>query len=378
MSFFKKLVRVLAVLLFALNTGSCAAAAPIRIGFVAVLTGPLAELGVAGRDGAILAVEEVNRAGGIDGRRLELLPYDDHYDAAEAVKVIDELREQDAVAAVGLMISAEVEAVFEKINRENFVVISPTATSTNYSGKKDFFFRVVADTDRLGTALGGWVYDTGMRRIGGVFEEANRAYAENLLNAARDEFGARGGEMVKVFSYRSGEADLSALAMQLAAEDLEGVILSSPAKDTALIAQYLHESNSDLRIFSVPWSQTSELLDKGGRAVNGMELLALYDPNNPNQDFQTFSALFNDRFSRAPEFGAAYGYEAVMVLAEALRKTGGSADGLGNALVEIRQYAGVQSPIHLDENGDCVRSLYVMRIEDGAYRVVATILPEGE
>ena len=100
MSIFKKLVRVLAVLLFAFNTGSCAAAVPIRIGFVAVLTGPLAELGVAGRDGAILAVEEVNRAGGIDGRRLELLPYDDHYDPAEAVKVIDELHQKYAVAAV--------------------------------------------------------------------------------------------------------------------------------------------------------------------------------------------------------------------------------------------------------------------------------------
>ena len=104
----------------------------------------------------------------------------------------------------------------------------------------------------------------------------------------------------------------------------------------------------------------------------------MYDPNNPSEEFQSFSALFNDRFNRAPEFGAAYGYEAVMVLAEALHKTGGSAEGLENALVDIRQYAGVQSPIQLDKNGDCVRSLYVMRIEEGAYRVVATILPEGE
>jgi branched-chain amino acid transport system substrate-binding protein len=365
-------------LILVLSLIGCGASTPIRIGFLAALTGPLAGLGVSGRDGAILAVEDINSAGGIQGRDLELLVFDDRYDPEAARQAIDQMREQGTVAGVGLMISAEVEAVYEQINRDGFVLVSPTATSTNFTGKKDYFFRVVADTGSLGSALGDWVYKSGVRKIVGVYELANRAYAENLLLAAEERFRGQGGEVGAVFSYRSGESDLSDLAAQIAAETPEAVILSSPAPDTALLAQYIRAENSAARIFSVPWAQTSELLEKGGRAVYGMELLALYDPGNPNEDFQAFAQRFEKRFGRAPDFGATYSYEALMVLAETLRQTDGSPEQLRRKLVEIGDFSGVQSAIHLDEFGDSRRSLYVMRVVDGYYQIVATIPPEEE
>jgi branched-chain amino acid transport system substrate-binding protein len=137
--------------------------------------------------------------------------------------------------------------------------------------------------------------------------------------------------------------------------------------------QYIRQQSADIPLISASWAQTSELLAKGGGAVEGLHLVALYDLDNQDARFQKFVQSFEKRYNRTPDFSAAYAYEGVLVLAEALKQTGGKAEGLPEALVNIKDLPGVQGSISMNEYGDAKRSFYVAVVEDGQFQVIDTV-----
>ncbi len=110
------------------------------LGFAGELTGRHAGMGVDGRDGAILAVDEINKTGGINGRKIKLIIKDDKGDPEVARRVDVELIKQGVVAIIGHITSGQTAAVLEQINKANVVLISPAASSIQFSGQADFFF----------------------------------------------------------------------------------------------------------------------------------------------------------------------------------------------------------------------------------------------
>jgi branched-chain amino acid transport system substrate-binding protein len=116
-------------------------------------------------------------------------------------------------------------------------------------------------------------------------------------------------------------------------------------------------------------------LEKGGRTVEGLELNAVYDPQNKFPGFQPFVERFEARYNRPPDFAAAYAYESVLVLAEALKHTAGEADGLPEALTSIKNLEGVQGTISINEYGDVERDSYIAIIKDRQFEVIEVIYP---
>jgi len=359
-----------------LSGAGCAPSPPILIGFAGELTGKNSYLAVSARNGAELAVDAVNEAGGINGRMLRLVVKDDEGIPERARQVDAELAAQGVAAILGHPTSGQTAAVLEQINRERVVLLSPTASSSDFSNQADYFFRVVPDTKLQGELLGRYIYQSGIRTLVGVYELDNRSYTRVILRAAQENFERMGGQVRLVYPYTTGQSDLKEIAETLHRADAEGVLLVSPAIDAALLAQYLRLAGSRARFFAAPWAQTSELIVNGGQAVEGMELSAVYNAENDYAAFTEFIDRYRQRYREKPEFGAAYGYEAVLVLVEALRQTGGRAEGLPEALRKIRAFPGIQSEITLTETGDCLRSIYLVRIQDGRFKTSATILPD--
>lgn len=356
---------------------SCSSPAPLKIGYAGELTGKRSELGVAGRDGAQLAVEHLNARGGIAGRPVELLVRDDRGDPETARAVDAELIESGVVAIVGHMTSGQALAVFDQINAAEVVLISPTSSSNEFNQQADFFFRVVPDTARLGVALARHVSarfpDTA--RVLGVCDLSNRSFTESYWRAVSAEFARLGGGPGQLLCFTSGETDLAAFTAEIVAATPEAVVFIASAVDTALLAQYGRQQGLSAAYFSSGWAQTDELLEKGGAAVEGLELNAVFNPTNTYPPFTAFRESFLARYRREPGFGAVYAYEAVLVLAAALEKTGGLPDGLPDALLTIRDFEGVQSIISLDAYGDVERDTYIAVIENGTFEIIATYPP---
>ncbi|PDW03627.1 ABC transporter substrate-binding protein [Candidatus Viridilinea mediisalina] len=368
---------ILLLLTLTLLVGAaCGGPKPIHVGFAAQLTGPHSDLGVDGRDAAILAVEALNAAGGINGRPLQLVIHDDQGDPEVARQVSSALIEQGVVAIIGHSTSAQTEAVFEQINQANMVMISPTTSSDYFTGQDDYFFRITSTTSMQGRALARYVYTQGYTQTAIVYDQTNLTFSNSFKENFEAEFHKLGGEVELVLSFTSRIDDVRTIAQSLATHEPTALLLIASAFDAALIVQAFRQLNPTTPIFSSGWAQTEELLIKGGNAVEGMTLIIAFNPQHSDPAFQRFIERFDQRYQRPVSFAAAFSYEAILVLAKGLHQTKGSTTGLREVLRELGPIAGLQGTFEFDQFGDVRRDLYISSVRAGTFQVVTTIPAE--
>lgn len=369
-------MHVCLVLIILAVVSGCQAKKPILIGYSAELSGRTGELGVDGRDGAQLAVDNINAQGGVDGRPLQMIVKDDRGDPQTARQVDQELIQENVTAIIGHLTSAMTEAVFQQNNAAGMVMISPTTSSSDFTGKADLFFRVIPDTNFLGRALADYIYlDQSISHTVGVYDLRNASYASAWWTAFRARYQELGGTIDHELPYRSGEIDLHLLAGQLATVQPQAVVFVASAFDCALILQYARHQMSETRFFSAAWAVTNELLTKGGRNVDGIELESVYNPSYDSPAYLQFTEQYLKRFARKPSLAASHSYEAVLVLAEALRKTGGEKAGLPEALVQIKKFTGIQGEFTMDAYGDVQRIIFIVTVNNGQFEVKRDVIP---
>lgn len=352
---------------FVFSIAGCGNQDPILIGLSVELTGKQADVGINVRDAAQMAVDEVNQRGGVDGRPLKLLIRDDEGNPDVARRIDSELLELGVVAIIGHYTSSQTEAVMDFVNEEKVILISPSASSSEFSGKDDYFFRLTPDTSFMGEKL-AWhiVKNHQIRKVVVVYDENNRSFTQSFWRAFDASLRSNGGQ-AELIVFNGGNANLKEVASQVAQFAPPGIVIIASAVDTAVLAQHLHQTGLDSKLFTSPWAQTNQLLEKGGQAVEGLEIGAFYNQNNQNPAHVEFSRKFQERFKRAPQLGTSQAYEIVMLLAECLKVTGGESAGLREALYAVRDFPGVLGPITFDAYGDVQREVYILRIENGQF-----------
>jgi branched-chain amino acid transport system substrate-binding protein len=356
---------------------SCVEKEPIRVCFVAQLTGVQAELGVQERNGVQLAMEEINAAGGVAGRPIELIVRDDLGMPESAQKADRELMDACVVAIIGHATSAQTMAGLAVTNPARVVMLSPTATTPELSGRDDFFFRVSYSLTNRARALAQHIYQgRHMTRIAVISDSDNAAYSKAYLEVFADKYRSLGGMIVAQANFSSKALpDLAPLIAQLRSSNPDGLLIIASDIDTALIAQRTRLMEWPISLFATAWAQTETLLNNGGRAVEGLELTIAIPLSDPSPGYQDFKMRYQARFGKAPSFAAVLGYEAAKVLAVALQETGGRAEGLSQALVGIKNFRGIKDIFAFDQYGDVLRTFYLGAIRDGKYVEIGTLQP---
>ncbi|TXG93362.1 MAG: amino acid ABC transporter substrate-binding protein, partial [Rhodocyclaceae bacterium] len=168
---------LLAATSLAVLLAACSPPEPVRLGFIGGLSGRVADLGESARNGFQLAVEQVNAAGGVNGRRIEMLVKDDGQDPAKARQAAEALVAAGVVAIIGPVTSAMAEPVLAAATANGTPVVSPTVTTSALTGKDDLFLRVTEDTRGYSDLAANHHFrKTGLRRVAMVFDTRNRAY----------------------------------------------------------------------------------------------------------------------------------------------------------------------------------------------------------
>lgn len=363
--------------LLSLSMDGCSRKKPIRVGFAGELTGGHADLGVHGRNGAQLAVETINAAGGVAGRPIELLVRDDLGTPEGAQAADRKLIDAGVVAIIGHMTSAQSVAAMPMIEEAGIVLLSPTTSTTKLAELDDHFFRVNPVNSTQARKLGRHVYrQRGLSRIAVIYDADNAAYTRTYLTAFVEHYSALGGQVVGRVRFSSAhDQDFAPLVAELQAGTPEGLVIIASAIDTALIAQQTRLSAWQTPLFSSGWSLTEALIQNGGQAVEGIEIVQHYDSNSQAPVFLDFKVRYQARFGLTPAFAATLAYEAVLVLAAALDKTDGQAKGLPQAMREIQDFKGLIGTISLDKYGDAVRTQFVITIRDGQFVVQDVLEP---
>ena len=367
----RSLTCVLLVLCFCLSLTSCRDEPPLKIGFVGGLTGRIADLGVAGRDGVILAVEEKNLSGGIAGRKVELVVRDDRQDAASAEQAIHELNNQDVVAIIGPMTSAMAVVIQPLINANQLVTVSPTAKTDLLSGQDDFFLRVTTPLSRNAEQIAVHAVKVmNLKKIAVAYDVSNRAFTETWLHYFKTALLENGGQITVEEEFTSQpDVHFLPLAERMLATDPEGVLLLSNAIDTALLAQQIRKLESRVALFSSEWASTTDLLSFGGRAVNGMTSFHSFNANSQEPRYLAFKEKFTKRFGSAPSFATTLAYDAASFLFAGLEENP-SRTGLKETLLTLGSFPGLQSEMTVNQYGDVERKLFLTVIENGQFEVV--------
>ena len=354
-----------------LSLTSCIEESPLKIGFVGGLTGRIADLGVAGRDGVILAVEEKNQTGGVAGRKLELVVKDDRQDAESAQQAISELNDEKVVAIIGPMTSSMAVVIQPLINLSQTVTVSPTAKTDQLSGQDDFFLRVTTPLSRNATQIADHaVKNMELKKFAVAYDASNRAFTEIWLSFFKKALLQNGGQIIveEAFNSQPNVAFLP-LAERILATNPDGVLLLSNAIDTALLAQQIRKLGSEVSLFSSEWASTSDLFSFGGRAVNGMVSFHSFNANSQEARYLSFKTRFTKRFHSEPSFANVLAYDAATFLLAGLEKNP-SRNGLKEALLQLDSFSGLQSAMKVDKYGDVERKLFLTVIEDGQFEVV--------
>lgn len=355
----------LAALLFLVG---CSGDGPVRIGFVAGLTGRVADLGISGRDGVILAVEERNREGGINGRLVELVVEDDRQEPETAARALATLVERNVAAVIGHMTSSMAVATLPLANKHRLVMMSPTVTTIQLSGIDDYFFRTCATTDTYSAQMARYFRNVmGLARVSVVYDLGNKAYTESWMLNFNKEFERLGGRIARIDTFTSGpDVHFAELAEQILGQETEGIIISAGAADAAMIAQQVRKKNGTVAIGTSEWASTEKLIELGGGAVEGAVVSQFFDRYSLDPRYQRFRSAFKERFAQEPGFASVGGYDAAMVLFEALARKKNQEE-LKDVILAIGTFAGLQGEIRIDPNGDSGRPTFLSVISNGRF-----------
>jgi branched-chain amino acid transport system substrate-binding protein len=358
----------------------CAARQPVRIGFNGELSGRNATIGVQGRNGALLAVEEINRKGGINGRPLELVVRDNQ-GSPERVAEINRAFIKDGMFVVtGHMTSMETLAARPLVEHEKVILFSPSTGSPQFSHIDDNFFRIIPDISDKAYPLAEFAYlDLGLRRVAVVYDQDNPSYTVSYSEAFLRRFGELGGEKAGIENFSSRQKpDFAPLVRKIRATSPDLLLALTSSVDTALIAQHARIQGWDIPIVASTWAYTEDLIRNGGAAVEGIYIATDFPAACTQETYMDFQESFRDAFGKEPAFVAALSYETIQVLALALEGTGGQSEGLKEALLTIHNFQGLCGAITMDRYGDALRSVHLISVRDGRFIDLKTFAPSPE
>jgi branched-chain amino acid transport system substrate-binding protein len=347
---------------------ACSPQQPLKLGFISGQTGPFSDLGTAGMNGAILAVEEYNRQQKIT-RPVTLVIRDDEHNPAKARAAFQSLMKEDVAAVIGPMTSAMATELVPLADSTKVVLMGGTVVTDRLSGQDDHFLRAIAST-RYYAAYSADIHRERLKpkRVRVVFDAANRDYAEDWAKNYAAELTRQGIPDCEIIEMNSHASQLS--PAQLHARILQGapdlVTFATSARTAASLILSLREQRSDLRFAVSAWAANRLLLQQAGAAADGTLVEQYHDLFDQSPAYQEFATRFHQRFKLDPDYAAVISYDAAHLVLTGLARNPRRA-GLKETLLAQRTFKGLQTSIELDRHGDAARSAFTTAIRNGKF-----------
>jgi branched-chain amino acid transport system substrate-binding protein len=333
------------------------------------LTARAAGLATSGRDGFLLAIEEINADGGINGRLVEGLIVDAHMHKETALHAVRKLADGQVSAIIGPMTSQTAVTIVPAINSLGIPLISPTVSTNDLSGIEDYFFRVYYTNAQAAQLLAESLAEQKKPlHIAAVYDLSNRAYTEDWVQYFQDVFERQAGSKVSriPFDIRSNTLFID-LATRVVKTNPDGILLLANAVDTAMICQQLTKLKAESARYATGWSYSDDLIQFGGKSVEGLAIIRSANPQDPAPEVQNFVKRYTKRFRATPNFPAMHAYDATRMVLTLMRQETDPA-ALRELLRNMGSFSGLQSDLSLDRFGELKHPrLHIARIADGQF-----------
>ena len=370
----------LALLLACLVTAGAAPAAEdtIRIGQYGAFTGKEADFGRAARKGVMLAVEEANAAGGVLGKKIELLIEDNQSKLGESATIAKKFVSRDKVVAVlgGNTSTNSLEAAPVYQNAK-IPMIAITSTNPRVTEMGDYIFRVCFIDPFQGAALAKFAAATLKVRKVAVLTSVNNAYSVGLSKVFRERFTAGGGTIVAEQKHNEGDKDFRAQLTAAKAAGAEAILHSGNYTEGALICKQARALGFTGALFGGDAWEGPDLVAIGGPAVEGVFYSTHASSETPTPIMQDFVKRYRARWNgETPNSTTTLGYEAGILLFDAMRRAGTTESGaLRSAIAATKDFASVTGSITLDEKRNASKPAMIIVVKDGQAKFVEAVQP---
>lgn len=349
------------ILLFLL---SCQQQSPIKIGLSINLSGRGGAAGEHIRDGALLAVDEINNDGGINGRPLELLIRDDQNNDAGVKKADESLVEEGVVAIIGHSYSSNTLKAYPFVTSHDTLLITAYTATTELSGRDDMFFRTSVDCTLYGKKMAA-LLKKNAQSVVFLMDMTNAAFVKDYANSVKDHFSGT----IREVQFESREpADWTSIIDELLSSQPDAIVLLTEASMTGVALQKLKAAGYGGDTIGSIWTQTPGLMRHAGNSAEGLSLVTFIDPDNNLPAFRDFSKQIKERFHKNATARSTRAYEIVMILADALRRSAHiNSTELKKALLAGR-YNTLMGQLKFDQYGDVVRPVYEVIVQGKQFR----------
>ena len=342
------------------------AADPIKIGMVVPLTGPIADAGRYGVQGAKLAVEEVNRAGGVLGHPIELVIEDDQSLNPATVLAFTKLTDDKTIVAfLGPTRSTQIQAIAPSVKQAGRpVMIGGTDPSLTHAGNP-WFFRFRPNDTYTARAMS----DYGLNKLGKkkwAIVHSTDAFGSNAKALFVEALKAQGVTPVMTEGQPNNSPDYTAVALavkQSGADVLATFITFEP--DVAIFARQLRQLGVNIVWLGSPSITTTTARKLAGATLYGTFAVADFHPD-ANAEAKAFAAKYLESYKTAPDFFGSWPYDAVHVLAKAITAAGSTdPQKIHDALLAVKDYHGVEGVYNFDSNGDGLHGYNIVTNNNG-------------
>jgi len=348
----------------------------VKIGEYASLTGKEAAFGQSSHKGTLLAIEEINAAGGVLGKKVELITEDDQSKQGESATIVKKLISRDKVVGilgeVASMRSLEAAPICQAYR---IPMISPSSTNPKVIGP--YIFRVCFIDPFQGTVMAKFAKDTLKLHRVALLTSVSSAYSVGLAKYFKERFVADGGEIVIDQKFTEGDKDFNAQLTAIKAAGVEGIFVPGYYTEAALICRQARELDMSMPIFGGDGWEAPELIKIGGAAVEGCYYSTHYSPQVDTPAVQAFVAKFKARFDgEVPDAMAALGYDSAEVMVDAIRRAGSTEEpAVRDALAATKDFEGVTGSTTMDKDRNATKSAVVIMVKDGHFKFVQTVAP---
>ncbi len=372
-------VRVVSLiaLLALLSADAQAEPAPILIGEYGSMTGSEAHFGQTTHRGIMLAVEQKNAAGGVHGRRLEVRVYDDQGKSQEVGTAVTRLITNDKVVAVLGEVSSSLSIAGARVAQQYGVpMISPSSTASGVTEVGDMVSRACFVDAFQGYAAARFARDNlALSRAAVLYDQAT-PYSKELYAVFAKDFEAMGGTIVTAEAYSGGDSDYSAQLTSIKAANPE--IIYAPGYYTDVGNIHLQARKLGLMqpfIGGDGWD-SPELARIGGDTVNGSYFTSQYANEDQRPEVQAYAKAFRAKYNETPDGLSALGYDAALVLIDALERTPSlDPKELARAIATTKDLSGVTGTITMDANRNPVKEAVIVKLDHGEIVYAGRVQP---
>lgn len=350
----------------------------ITLGVITPKTGNVAIYGITTEQGMLLAADEINSNGGINGKKLVLKSEDDKGDATEAVNIYSKYVEEGVNGILGPVTSKPALAVAENASADHIPIVTPTGTMASITEGKPNVFRICFTDPMQGVLLANFASSSLNVKTAAVLRNTSSDYSNGVADKFIEKAKIDGIEIVADEGYGATDKDFKAQLTNIKSSNPEVLLIPDYYENDVVILKQAHDVGLDVPIIGPDgWDGVLGVVAKGEEnTLNNCYFTNHYSVKDTNPVVKNFVDNYRAKYNDDPSAFAALGYDAVYVFAKAFENCKSETyEDIIDSLKQV-EIEGVTGHLKFGENNNPIKSAAIMRIEDGEYVLDSYVKPE--